>query len=963
MAINAGSVYSELILDGSKYFNTLTKAERSMQSFSGKLNHYGSRMEQYGKTLTKKVTLPVTGLITAASGVVAAFGWKRLTGLDTAQAQLKGLGYAIEDVERISGQVSAAVQGTTMTMAEGTSVAAGALAAGVKEGAELERYIKLVGSAAVGANRDVGDMAMIFNRVQGSGRLMTQELNSIEAGMPGFAQAMSDSLGVPLEKFREMVTDGKVTSKQFLDVMDDFAGGMADAYAASWDGMVSNTKANIGIIGQSLLGGVFEQSKESIAEFLEMLRSDDVRQWASETGQKIGETFTQMVDKAKDIVKWWTNLDDGTQRLIVRLGAMAVAAGPLLSVSGKLLKGASTFIGVTKKMSGGLQNATFAFQAVKGGAATFSEALAYLKGTTGATAAATTTLGKGFSLTGAAAKAGALLLNPWVLGITAATVGGVALYNHLKQDAIPAVELFGEGVSKATEKAVGGFLELHDEATLALNQLSWSGQKVTAEMAENLISAFAEMNGQILEGMDERHKQSLESVKAVFENTKEITAEEQAKILSGMEEHHEKEKQSIAEKEKRIKEILQTAAEEKRELRESEKAEINRINSEIKELGIKHLSESEKEQQIILSRMKNNAEEITAQQAAEVVRNSVKQMEETIANAERQRDESVAEFEYLRDEVGAISEEQADKLIKEAKRQCDDTTNEAKRMHENVVEEAQKQAKEHVGHVDWETGEIKSKWKVMVSNISKKARDLKNEIVKQSREQAAENARQNEAMKKKADENWENMKQNAREKFEAIKKTIIDSITSAQKKWDEKVEAMRRTGETKFNQLKGTVSTTFRSIVDSIQTGINKIHEWNATSVKEKVFSIVENITRVFSSVGDVGSNARGTSFWKGGLTWVGEEGPELIDLPRGSKVYSNQKSIQMAKAAVESLGFDLPGQSSAPRGASTSGRATTTSRGDINQYITINSPEPLSPSETARKNLQVSRQLAMEWM
>ncbi|EHJ08248.1 hypothetical protein SS7213T_05101, partial [Staphylococcus simiae CCM 7213 = CCUG 51256] len=31
--------------------------------------------------------------------------------------------------------------------------------------------------AAVGANRPVGDMVMIFNRVQGQGKLMTQELN------------------------------------------------------------------------------------------------------------------------------------------------------------------------------------------------------------------------------------------------------------------------------------------------------------------------------------------------------------------------------------------------------------------------------------------------------------------------------------------------------------------------------------------------------------------------------------------------------------------------------------------------------------------------------------------------------------------------------------------------------------------------------------------------------------------
>lgn len=42
---------------------------------------------------------------------------------------------------------------------------------------------------------------------------------------------------------------------------------------------------------------------------------------------------------------------------------------------------------------------------------------------------------------------------------------------------------------------------------------------------------------------------------------------------------------------------------------------------------------------------------------------------------------------------------------------------------------------------------------------------------------------------------------------------------------------------------------------------------------------------------------ATGTSFAPGGLAVVGERGPELIDLPRGSQVYTNQQSRQMAGA------------------------------------------------------------------
>lgn len=44
-----------------------------------------------------------------------------------------------------------------------------------------------------------------------------------------------------------------------------------------------------------------------------------------------------------------------------------------------------------------------------------------------------------------------------------------------------------------------------------------------------------------------------------------------------------------------------------------------------------------------------------------------------------------------------------------------------------------------------------------------------------------------------------------------------------------------------------------------------------------------------------VPGNAAGTAFWRGGLTWVGEEGPELVNLPRGSAVYPHQQSAAMA--------------------------------------------------------------------
>jgi TP901 family phage tail tape measure protein len=45
-----------------------------------------------------------------------------------------------------------------------------------------------------------------------------------------------------------------------------------------------------------------------------------------------------------------------------------------------------------------------------------------------------------------------------------------------------------------------------------------------------------------------------------------------------------------------------------------------------------------------------------------------------------------------------------------------------------------------------------------------------------------------------------------------------------------------------------------------------------------------------------IGNNADGTRNWRGGLTWVGEEGPELLNLPQGSKVIPNEDSMTLLK-------------------------------------------------------------------
>ncbi|WP_436950390.1 peptidoglycan DD-metalloendopeptidase family protein [Staphylococcus xylosus] len=320
-------------------FSLSGRLANSFSSVGESMRGVGQKAQDMGSSLTSSITKPALIAGTAMAGITAKLGFDRLVGLDSAKAKLEGLGYSTKEVGSITDQVAKAIEGGMTTMAEGTDVAAGALAAGVKEGKELQKYIKLVGDAAVGSNRPVSEMAMIFNRVQGQGKLMTEELNMVEEGMPGFSNAMAKHLGVSYDAFRKMVTEGEVSSKDFLTVMDDFAGGMAGAYSKSWSGMVQNTKAYIGQIGESLLGGVFEQAKGSLHEFESLLKSPGAQQWAKETGEKIGSAFSKLTSGISSVIKWWQSLDGGTQKtlggIVKWLGITLVTMGPVLTIFGK----------------------------------------------------------------------------------------------------------------------------------------------------------------------------------------------------------------------------------------------------------------------------------------------------------------------------------------------------------------------------------------------------------------------------------------------------------------------------------------------------------------------------------------------------------------------------------------------------------------------------------------------------
>lgn len=784
------------------------------------------------------------------------------------------------------------------------------------------------------------DAALALGLMANAGIKGSQAGTSLRAAITNLANP-TKNMKEAMDKLGISITDANGEMLPFKDVMDQLRekfAGLTEEQQAQYAATIFGKEAMSGMLA------IINASEEDYNKLIEATRNYNgaakemadimqdnlqgqitmLKSQLEGVGIQLAEILipivSKMVDKISEWVDKFASLDDETQETIVKMAALAAAIGPVLLLGGKLAGGVSSIIGLFGKFTAASTAAT----------------------------AATSAMSSGIGAAGLAAKAGALLLNPWTAAIAAGGIAAYGLYKHLSQDAIPAVDLFGETVSESTQKAVGSFLELNDKATLALNQLSWSGQEVTQEMATNITNNFSQMAEQVQSGLDKHYQESLQKMHSFVNSSTSLSKEEQEQILANMQQGYENRKQTIEEGEARIKEILTTASNEKRALTKAEQEEINAIQKQMVDTGIQVLSENELEAKVIMERMRQQAGEISARQAAEVVQNSLRQKEETIKAAEEQYNEVIKEIIRQRDEAGTITAEQADKLIREAKRQRDEVVAKAEEMHKKVVDEAKVQAKEHVNQVDWETGEIKTKWQVMKDNIQTKAKKIKEDAINRWEE-----------IKIATSEKWNNIKTGVADSWEDMKRETFEKVGDIWSEMTSRWEDIYISTRENWGNTRTSVANSINNIKDKIDEGIKKIKEWNATKVKEKVFSIVEQVKRVFSSVG---SNARGTNYWRGGLTWVGEEGPELIDLPRGTKIYSNPESIRMAQAAAESLNMglssiaDISNQTRVPK------TATPAKGGDIHQHITIKSPTPLTPSEIARKNLQASRQLAMEW-
>ena len=85
--------------------------------------------------------------------------------------------------------------------------------------------------------------------------------------------------------------------------------------------------------------------------------------------------LSDLVDKATEVVNWFTNLDEGTQKSILKFLAFAAAIGPTLSIVGRFASGIGGLLKFIGGIPGKLTAATVAFTKLSNGLKNIPEAI------------------------------------------------------------------------------------------------------------------------------------------------------------------------------------------------------------------------------------------------------------------------------------------------------------------------------------------------------------------------------------------------------------------------------------------------------------------------------------------------------------------------------------------------------------------------------------------------------------
>jgi len=354
--------------------------ERAMKKAQKSVKKFGKSMQRTGANMTRNITMPVIALgavaiktfadfeqamlkVKAVSGATGSefealknkakalgsstmFTASEVAGL---QLELAKLGFTTDQINKSTESILQLSQATGHDLAQSGEIVASTLNSFSMETTEATKVADIFALASSSAAIDMEKLSVAMPTVGATAAAVGIPLEDLTAQMMVLADRgmEASTMGTHLRKiFVELATKGisyedamakintstnKVKTATELFGKRAFAAGLILAKSGdevkTYRGELDNatgTAKKMSDIMDSGVGGAMRRLK-SQAEGV-----------AIQLGEMLVPVFTKLLNKIKDLLGWWSGLDKETKNIIVTIGILAAALGPVVSVIGTM---------------------------------------------------------------------------------------------------------------------------------------------------------------------------------------------------------------------------------------------------------------------------------------------------------------------------------------------------------------------------------------------------------------------------------------------------------------------------------------------------------------------------------------------------------------------------------------------------------------------------------------------------
>lgn len=446
--------------------------DRSMERLASRSDFVDRKMKTWGRNMTRVFT--TTGLALGAIGV--GFNAR----VETLEAQFEVMTGSADTARQTIEDLTSFASRTPLQITGLANTAKNLMAFG-STSEEVLGQLQMLGDVAGGQQDKLDSVARAFGRVQAKGKASMEEINMImEAGIPILAE-LSDNLGVTEAELFDLISAGEIGFTDLNQALIDLTSeggqfnGMMERMSQTTQGKFSTAVDNAKIA----LGSLTESLMPIINDLL--------------------DGFTRLVQR-------FDAMSEGSKRLVLALGGIAIATGPLMKMFPFLRKSAVSLIASFKGFAQGAamgfsngatiigkasRNMALAMQVARTGTTqlgvSVSQASSFLS-SKGVLAQGITSLGTKIGAFAATLKISAGALLGWGAAIAGAVAGIIILIDQFTTSRREAMKMARE--FKNQQDQIDSARVRYDELTAA--------QESNADIVRTLIDEYPDLREELI---------------------------------------------------------------------------------------------------------------------------------------------------------------------------------------------------------------------------------------------------------------------------------------------------------------------------------------------------------------------------------------------------------------------------------------------------------------------------------